>query len=273
MIVAAYDFDGKQQWLARPGRFASVHGFCSSPVLFDDTLIVNGDHDGDSYIVALDRATGETKWKVDRKHKTRSYATPIIREIDGRTQMILAGSKCVVSYDPHDGSQHWEIDGPTEQFVASLVYNGKYVFLTAGFPERHILAIKPDGHGNVTDTNIVWRTTKNCSYVPSPIVVGDKYFLVAADDGISSCYDADSGERLWVERMAPHYSASLVTAGGLVYFLADNGVCKIVRPGADFDLVAENELGEFCFASPAISRGQIFIRGEENLYCIEAGKR
>jgi outer membrane protein assembly factor BamB len=268
LAVAAYDFDGKQAWLVRPGRFASVHGFCSSPVLFEDKLIVNGDHDGDSYIAALDKQTGETRWKVAREHKTRSYVTPIIREIDGRTQMILSGSKCVTSYDPRSGAEHWQIDGPTEQFVASLVYNGKYVFLTAGFPERHILAIKPDGRGNVTETNIVWRTTKNCSYVPSPIVVGEKYFLVAADDGISSCYDADSGERLWVERMAPHYSASLVTAGGLVYFLADDGVCKIVRPGAQFELVAANELGEYCFASPAISAGQILIRGEEHLFCI-----
>ncbi|MEQ8788015.1 MAG: PQQ-like beta-propeller repeat protein [Pirellulaceae bacterium] len=270
MVVSAYDFDGNEKWTVRPGRFASTHGFCSSPVLFEDMVIVNGDHDGDSYIVALDRETGETKWKVDRQHKTRSYVTPIIRDIDGRTQMVLSGSKSVVSYDPRDGSKHWEIDGPTEQFVASMVYNGKYLFLTAGFPERHILAIKPDGKGNVTDTHIVWRTRKNCSYVPSPIVVGDDYFLVAADDGIASCYDADSGERLWVERMAPHYSASLVTAGGLVYFLADDGVTKIVRPGAEYELVAENELGEYCFASPAISDGQLFIRGEEHLYCIGA---
>jgi len=267
MVVAAYDFAGERKWLVRPGRFASTHGFCSSPVLFEDLVIVNGDHDGDSYIVALDQATGESRWTFARKHKTRSYVTPIIREIDGRTQLLLSGSKCVVSLDPRTGRQHWEIDGPTEQFVASLVYNGKYVFLTAGFPDRHILAIKPDGEGNVTDTHIAWRTTRNCSYVPSPVVIGD-YFVIAADDGISSCYVADTGERLWLERMAPHYSASLVTVGGLVYFLSDDGVTKIVRPGPTYDLVAENELGEACYASPAISDGQLFLRSDQHLYAI-----
>jgi outer membrane protein assembly factor BamB len=268
LVVAAYNFVGERQWLVRPGRFASTHGFCSSPVLFEDLVIVNGDHDGDSYVIALDRATGQVRWKFDRKHKTRSYATPIIREIDGRQQLLMSGSKCVVSLDPRTGKEHWEIDGPTEQFVASMVYNGKYAFLTAGFPDKHILAIKPDGRGNVTDSHIAWRTTRNCSYVPSPVICGD-YFLVAADDGIASCYVADTGERLWLERMAPHYSASLVsTVGGLVYFLADDGVTKIVRPGKEYDLVAENELGESCYASPAFSDGQIFIRSDQHLYAI-----
>jgi len=268
LVVAAYNFAGERQWLVRPGRFASTHGFCSSPVLFEDFVIVNGDHDGDSYVVALDKATGDARWKFDRKHKTRSYVTPIIREIDGRTQLLMSGSKCVVSLDPRTGKEHWEIDGPTEQFVASMVYNGKYAFLTAGFPDKHVLAIKPDGRGNVTDTHIAWRANRNCSYVPSPVICGD-YFLVASDEGITSCYVADTGERLWFERMAPHYSASLVsTAGGLVYLLADDGVTKIVRPGKEYDRVAENELGESCYASPAISDGQMFIRSDRHLYAI-----
>ncbi|MEX2187981.1 MAG: PQQ-binding-like beta-propeller repeat protein, partial [Pirellulales bacterium] len=158
MVVAAFDHDGNPKWLVRPGRFSSRHGYCSCPVLYKDTVILNGDHDGDAYIVALRRADGGTVWKIDRENKTRSYVTPIVREIDGRTQMILSGSKCVASYDPDTGKRHWIIDGPTEQFVASMVYDGKLLFLTAGFPEHHILAIRPDGHGNVTDTHVVWRT-------------------------------------------------------------------------------------------------------------------
>ena len=165
MVVAAYDY-GRQKWLVRPGAFSSKHGYCSCPVLFEDKVIVNGDHDGDAYLVALDRATGKTVWKIDRENKTRSYSTPIIRQIDGRTQMILSGSKCVASYDPHDGSRHWIIDGPTEQFVASMVYNGKLLFLTAGFPELHMMAIRPDGSGNVTDTHIAWRTRKGGQLCP-----------------------------------------------------------------------------------------------------------
>lgn len=267
MVVAAYDFDGQRRWLVRPGRFSSVHGFCTSPVLFEDRVIVNGDHDGDSYVAALDRHSGQTLWKVPRENKTRSYCTPLIREIDGRTQMVFSGSLCVVSLDPRTGARHWIINGPTEQFVASLVYNGKLLFLTAGFPEHHILAIRPDGRGDVTDTHVVWRTTKGCSYVPSPIVCGD-YFLVAADNGVASCFQPDTGERLWMERLGVHYSASLVAAGGLVYFLADDGELKVVRPGLQLEVVAVNPLGESCYASPAISNGRMYLRGEKHLFCL-----
>jgi len=271
MMVAAYDFAGEQRWEVRPGEFSSVHGYCSSAVLFEDLVIVNGDHDGDAYLVALDARSGKTVWKTERENKTRSYCTPIIRHIDGRVQMILSGSLCVASYDPRDGSRHWILDGPTEQFVASLVYNGELLFMTAGFPELHIMAIRPDGHGNVTDTHIAWHTRKGCSYVPSPIVSPDgKYFLVASDDGIASLFEAGTGKRHWMKRIGPHYSASPVSAEGLVHFLSDEGVTTVVRPAPDFQVVAINPLGESCYASPAISRGRIFIRAEQHLYCIAA---
>jgi len=269
MVVAAYDFDGNRRWLVRPGRFSSVHGYCSSPTLFEDLVIVNGDHDGDAYLAALDRQSGETVWKTPRENKTRSYCAPIIRRIDGRAQMILAGSLCVASYDPRDGSRHWILDGPTEQFVASLVYNGELLFLTAGFPERHVMAIRPGGYGNVTDTHVAWRTQKGCAYVPSPIASADgKYFLVVSDEGIASLFEASSGERHWMERIGPHYSTSLVEIEGLVHFLSDEGVTTIVRPGPQFDVVAENRLGEECRASPAISQGRIYIRTTEHLLAI-----
>lgn len=268
MVVAAYDFDGNQRWLVKPGRFASVHGYCSSPVLFEDKVIINGDHDGDAYIVALDKKTGQTVWKVDREHKTRSYVTPIIRQIDGRTQMILSGSKCVASYDPRSGERHWIMDGPTEQFVASMVYDGKFAYLTAGFPERHILAIDPTGSGKLEDDAIIWRTRKGCSYVPSPVLCGD-YLLVAADNGTVSCFEAQSGKLQWLERMGKSYSASLVSADGLVYLTADDGITKVVRPGPKLELIAENKLDEYCQASAAISHGKLFIRGEKTLYCVE----
>jgi len=279
MLVAAYDYSGRQRWLVRPGEFSSRHGYCSSPLLFKNLVIVNGDHDGDGYLVALDHDTGQTVWKRPRVNNTRSYCPPIIRKIDGRTQMVLSGSLCVASYDPHDGSRHWIIDGPTEQYVASLVYNGKLFFMTAGFPEFHIIAIRPDGSGNVTDTHVVWHTTKGCSYVPSPIVGRSadgqwgKYFLVVSDTGIASCFEAATGKRYWMERIGPHYSASLVEAEGLVHFLSDEGVTKIIRPGPEFDLVAENSLGENCYASPAISRGRIYLRGDKHLYCIGKAER
>jgi outer membrane protein assembly factor BamB len=268
MLVSAYDFDGTLRWVVRPGPFSSTHGFCSSPVLFENELIVNGDHDGDSYIVALDRRTGKTLWKTPRLNHTRSYCVPFIRDPGGKTQMFLTGDKSVTSYNPRDGKLNWLIDGPTEQFVASPVYSPKtgLLYITGGFPDHHILAINPVGEGNISKTHIVWRTTKGAAYVPSPILAGD-YFLIASDQGFGLCFDALNGNILWQERFGEHH-ASLVSSNGLVYFLSDQGVTRVVRPGPAFELVAANELGEPCFASPAISRGEIFIRGNKHLFCI-----
>ena len=270
VVVAAHDFEGRPRWLVRPGRFSSMHGFCSSPVLFEDKVIVNCDHDGDGYIVALARADGSERWRIERPNKTRSYCVPTIFEAGGRTQMVLSGTLCVASYDPRDGGLHWMIDGPTEQFVASMVYHrpANLFFMTGGFPEHHLLAIRPDGSGNVTRTHIAWRHNRASyvSYVPSPIAAGD-YFLVVSDPGYACCFEAASGRLVWQEKLGEHH-ASLVSAGGLVYFLSDDGVTTVVRPGPTFEAVARNELGERCFASPALSQGQIFIRGDRHLFAL-----
>jgi len=268
MFIAAYDFDGKQVWGRQPGVFSSVHGYCASPILWKDTLIINGDHDGKAYIVSLHKDSGKTAWKTMRPNRIRSYCTPLLRRIDGRNQMILSGSRSVASYDPDTGRQHWVIDGPTDQFVASLVYNGDLLFMTAGFPERHMMAIRPDGHGNVTKTHVAWHTRSGCSYVPSPIAAGP-YFLVVDDRGKASCFKAATGDRLWYEKLGGRHSASLVSANGLVYFLADDGVMTVVRPGPKLNVIARNELGEACNASPAITQGQMLIRGDRHLFCIE----
>lgn len=268
VVVAAYDFAGQQLWVNRPGEFHSVHGFSSTPVLFEGKVIVNCDQDGDGFIVALAAQDGREVWRTERPNKTRSYCTPLIRDVDGKTEMVLSGSKSVASYDPRNGKLRWIIDGPTEQFVASLVYNERanLFFLTAGFPEHHILAIRPGGEGNVTQTHIAWRTTEGAAYVPSPIAAGD-YCLVVSDLGFAHCYEAKTGNLAWKTRLG-HHHASLVSANGFVYFLNDDGVCHIVRPGPELELVATNELGEHTYASPAISDGAIFIRGEKSLFCI-----
>ena len=271
IIVAAYDLDGNEKWKTNVGDFLSAHGFNTCPVLFEDLVILNGDHDGDAYLVALDRQSGRQRWRTRRENKTRSYVTPIIREIDGITQMILSGSLCIASYDPRNGKRHWIVDGPTEQFVASMVYDGKYVFATGGYPERHTLAIRPGGKGNVTDTHIAWRTTRGAAYVPSPIISG-RYLLMVADSGIASCFEARTGKRHWMERLPGGHSPSPVSADGLVYFVSDRGVTTIIRPSETFAVIAKNELGEPVSASPAISQGQIFLRTHQHLYCIGSKK-
>jgi len=271
MVIGAYDFDGNQRWLFKPGEFVSAHGYCASPVLYKNLVIVNGDHDGDSYVVALDKKSGKTVWRAPRRYQTRSYVTPIIREVDGRTQMVFSGSKEIVSLDPNDGTCHWSIEGPTEQFVASMVFDDKLFFMAAGFPTYHVLGIRPDGSGDVTDTHIAWHSTGAKCYVPSPVVTSG-YLLVADDRGTGNCFDASTGERLWQERLGSHFSSSLVTAGGLVYFTADDGITKVVKPGPKLQVIAENPLGEFCYSSPAISNGCIYFRGEKNLICISNGQ-
>lgn len=269
MFVAAYDLEGNQLWQQRPGVFSSKHGYCSCPVLWKNMVIVNGDHDGEAYIVALDQKSGETIWKTERPNKLRSYCTPIIREIDGRTQLILSGSESVASYDPENGTQHWVIDGPTEQFVASLVYNEdlNLLFMTCGFPQKHMFAIRPDGSGNVTKTHVVWRDTAGASYVPSPIAIGD-YFLVVADNGVASCFIAETGDRHWRERLPGGHSASIIAANGLAYFISDEGIVSVLKPGPEFKVIAQSEVGENVYASPAVYGDQFFIRGEEHLFCI-----
>jgi len=267
IVVAAYDFAGNEKWKTDVGEFVSAHGFNSCPVLFEGLIIINGDHDGDAYLVALDRKTGKERWRTPRVNKTRSYVTPIIRKIGDRTQMILSGSLSVASYDPRTGKRHWILDGPTEQFVASMVYNGDYVFVTGGYPEKHILAIDPKGSGNVTKTHVVWRTNRGASYVPSPILAGD-YLLVVADSGITTCFNAKSGESHWQERLTRGQSASPVLADGIVYFFSKRGEATLIRPGKEFEVVARNNLEEPISSSPAISEGQLFVRTHQALYCI-----
>jgi outer membrane protein assembly factor BamB len=274
IVLAAYDYDGNEVWRTSPGTFSSVHGFCSSPILYNDLLILNGDQDAPAFLVGINKHTGKEVWRTDRPNKTRSYCTPIIVELAGKPQMVLAGSKCVASYDPTTGKQHWIIDGPTEQMVASLVTTNGILFCTGGFPELHVLAIDPAGSGNVSKTHVLWRDgqskgdRKIASYVPSPIAYGD-WFYVVSDNGLLSCYDAKTGEAKYRQKLGKHHSASAVADGnGHLFFTSDAGETFVVKAGADYKEVVKNELGEEVYASPAISKGQLFIRGAKHLYCI-----
>jgi outer membrane protein assembly factor BamB len=262
--VACYDMAGHEVWVKTPGRFNSPHGFCSSPILHDDLVIVNCDQDNQAaYIVALKKDSGAEQYRIDRPNRTRSYSVPLVVDAGGKKQMVLTGSKCTASYDPATGQRHWLFDGPTEQFVASVVYADDMFFITGGYPEHHILGVRPDG-------SIAWRSTRNTSYVPSPIAHRGLFFIVS-DEGIASCYEPRSGKMLWNERLSRHVSASMVAAGEHIYVLDDFGTMYVLRAGRTFELVAKNALKEECYASPALAEGKIFVRGVKNLYCI--GKR
>ncbi len=188
MVVVCCDFDGKEIWRRSPGTLKSVHGFCTSPVLYKTMVILNGDQDDPSaYLVALDKETGKEVWRTSRQNPKnppnrkgiRSYCTPILvrtaRDPD-ITQLVLSGNNMVTGYNADTGELLWVNQGPTEQYVASLVYHDDILFLTTGFPEYHLMGLSPDGEGKINGTpSVLWHIPhkvngpKGASYVPSPI--------------------------------------------------------------------------------------------------------
>jgi len=269
IVVAAHDFaTGKQLWLVRPGTHAGEWGFSNEPVLFKDKVIMDGDSKGDSFLVALSRADGKTLWRLKRTRGGISYSAPFIRELAGRTQMIQCGDRSVTSFDPNTGEQIWTVDGPSEQFVATPIYSPKagLLFISSSWPKQVILAIRPDGRGDVTQTHVVWSDARGAPYVPSLILSGD-HLLSVNNSGVVFCYEAATGRVLWQEKFGRTH-ASPVLVGGLVYFINDDGQINVVRSGEQFERVAQYQLGESCYASPAISDGQVFLRGFKHLICI-----
>ena len=268
IVMAAHELaSGEQLWLVRPGTHSGEWGFSNEPVLYKDKVILDGDGKGDSFLVALSRTDGKTLWRIPRTHQGISYSAPLIREMAGRTQLIQCGDRCVTSFDPDTGKQLWTVDGPSEEFVATPIYSEKagLVFISSSWPKQVLLAIRPDGTGNVTDTHIVWRDTRGAPYVPSMILAGD-YLLSISNAGMAFCYEAATGKVLWQEKLGRHH-ASPVLVGGLVYFINDDGQINVIKPGVKFERVAKYELGESCYASPALSDGQVFLRGFKHLFC------
>ena len=268
IVVAAHELaSGKQLWLVRPGSHAGEWGFNNEPVLFQDKVIVDGDSKGDSFLVALSRADGHTLWKINRSHRGISYSAPLIRELAGRTQMIQCGDRCVTSFDPNTGQALWTVDGPSEEFVATPVYSERagLVFIDSSWPKQMLMAIRPDGNGNVTATHVAWSDTKGAPYVPSLIAAGE-FLLTVNKPGVAFCYEAASGKVFWQEKLGNHH-ASPVLLDGLVYLINDDGEVNVIKPAAQFERVAKYQLGEPCYASPAISEGQVFLRGFNHLFC------
>jgi hypothetical protein len=270
MRVFCYDYSGKRLWEKSPGEFHSMHGFGVAPILYRDKVILNGDQDAKAYIVALDKVTGEERWRADRPNRTRSYCPPVVVEAAGKKQLVLTGSKSVASYDPETGAQHWVMDGPTEQFVSSMVLHDGVLLLTAGFPDHWVMAIDPSGTGNVTKTHVLWSKKKDGGYVPSPVAHAGKLFLMDDKEGFASCWDVKTGKQYWKERLGGKAGshASAVAADGRVYFITDDGVTFVVKADGELDILAKNTLGDKVYASPAFSDGDIFIRSEKYLWCI-----
>jgi outer membrane protein assembly factor BamB len=268
VVVAAYDFAGNQIWLKRPGKYFSPHGYSCSPALYEDKVIINGNSQGDSFMAALSKTDGQIIWKISLENHSHSFSTPIFKEMAGKMQMIFLGNKEVASYNPDDGSKYWFVNGPSEDFCASPVYNGKrgLVLISSAWPQRILLAIKPDGSGDVTESHVVWQTRPGAYYVPSPVCTDD-YLYTTMTNGNVHCIEIASGNILWVENMGRQYSSS-VLANGLVYMPNDEGLITVIKPGPTFEAIARNSIGERMNASPALSNGKIFLRGDKHIFCI-----
>ncbi len=268
-VVAAYDFAGKQVWIQRPGKFSSPHGYSCSPALFEDKVIINGNSKSDdSFVAALSRIDGKLIWKVAQPNLSHSFSTPIFRKMAGKMQMIFLGNKEVASYNPEDGSKYWFVNGPSEDFCSSPVYNEKtgLVLISSAWPQRNLLAINPDGNGDVTNSHVAWQTKEGAFYVPSPVCTDD-FLFTTMTNGKVHCIEIATGKILWEEELGKQYSSS-VLANGLVYMPNDNGVITVIKPGPTFEPIAKNPIGEKMNASPAISNGKIYLRGNKHLFCI-----
>jgi outer membrane protein assembly factor BamB len=268
VVIAAFDFSGKQLWQQRPGTFESPHGYSCSPVLFEDKVIINGSSQKDPFVAALNKSDGKVLWKINHERPSHSFSTPIIRKIAGKTQLIFCGNREIASYNPADGSKYWFVSGPSEDFCSSPVYNEitGLILVSSAWPQRILVAIKPDGKGDVSASHVVWQSREGAYYVPSP-VYKDNLLFSTMTTGKLYCIDAGTGNVIWTENMGPQYSSPVV-AGGLIYMPKDDGVITVIKPGLKFESIASNAIGEKMFASPAISNGKIYLRGFQHLYCI-----
>jgi outer membrane protein assembly factor BamB len=243
----------------------------SSAALATDTLAVNWDHEGASFIIALDKATGQTLWKQPRDEQT-SWATPLVIERDGKAQVVTAASGKIRSYDVASGKLLWECGGLTANVIPSPVADKERVYCMSGFRGNALLAIKLGGTGDLTGSDsIVWRHNKSTPYVPSPLLYDGKLYFFSVNSGVLSCFDAPSGKPLIdAERLEalPGVYASPVGAGGRVYLTGRNGAVVVIKLSDKLEVLATNRLDDKFDASPAIASKELFLRGRQSLYCL-----
>ena len=268
-IVTATDLDGKRLWQTRVGAFRSEHGYGSSPVLFRDLMIVNGDNLDACFVAALDRRTGKVAWRTDRPTtgKHGSYATPLVANLAGRDQLILTGMHETAAYDPATGKQLWKCDGPAEVTGNTPAVGDGMVFVSGGYPEKVILAIRADGTGDVSKTHVAWRATKGVAYVPSLLYRGGRLYVVA-DNGLITCFEASTGKEVWQGRLRGGFSSSPVLVGDHLFVSNEAGETFVLKTGPKFEVVGTNNLEDGAMATPAVGRGRLYLRTAHSLFCI-----
>jgi len=274
--TACLSDEGKVLW-RRTLKYSHVHGPGGSPALVGDSLIISCDGAKDPFVVALNCKTGKPRWKTPREdHGDRrkfAFSTPLAIELKGEQQVVSPGAGGVSSYHLGTGRSLWHVRYPGGYSVVPRpVFGHGLVFVSSSFDKATLLAIRPDGKGDITDSHVVWRMKQNAPHSPTPQLVGDELYVIA-DNGILSCLDAKTGKRHWRERLGGDFSASPLHAAGRIYFLDEDGVTTVIKPGKTFTALAKNEVEGRTLASLAAVEGALFLRTDTHLFRIAASEK
>ncbi len=253
----------------------------SSPIVFENLLIVHFDGYDLQYIVALDKTTGKTVWKKDRDVEygtdngdiKKAYSTPLVIEAGGRTQLISPTAKAAIAYDPRTGDELWRVRYENHSTAARPLFGHGFVYINTGFPRGEIMAVRPDGAGDVTTSHVVWhaRQTLHLPSKPTSLLIGELIFSID-DLGVATCLDAKTGTSVWSQRVGGKFTASPIFADGRIYLFGEDGKTTVIAPEREYRELAVNQLADGFRSSPAVAGRALFLRTEKNLYRVEKPK-
>ena len=281
-----YDVDGKLLWkqdlgVLDAGSFDDLDfqwGTASSPIIYKNLVIVQCDIQLNSFIAAFDVATGRQVWRTPRD-ESPSWSTPVVYD-DGksRPELITNATRAIRGYDPLTGKELWKLVGGSENARPTPVVAHEMIFVTSGYrPIQPIYAIRPGGKGDLTlaanrnsSEQVIWSSLRGGPYIPTPLVYGD-YLYICANNGVLTVYNARTGERVYQRRLGDKggaFAASPVAGAGRVYFASEDGEVFVVKAGPEYELLATNEMGEICLATPALANNMLFIRTQHHLVAV-----
>ncbi len=273
--IVALKLDGKLAWKRGLGEdygpFQILWGHGSSPMIYKDSLVLLCDHQGAAYLLAVEKRTGKTRWKVDRGKDRRSYTTPFVVPGPNGDEMIVNSSERIDALNPSTGELLWYVGEPNRVPIPMPVFHDGVLYASRGYSSSPYLAVKVGGRGDVSQTHVQWLVKTGAPYVSSLLYYQGVIYM-ATETGIASAVDAADGKLLWRERLGGVFSASPVAADGKVYLLNEAGEAFVLQAGREFKVLRRNSLEERTLASPAISEGRIFLRTDEHLVCI-GGKK